>query len=165
MSATVHALPSDLPQAGGELRGIQLIPSTMRDIRAVRALEKVCFGRDAWGYGELLFVFISLGGVRLKAVDGDRLVGFICGDPRPADGFAWISTIGVHPDYRRRGLGARLLAECEVRLQEARLRLTVRAGNAPAIALYESFGYEEIDRWAHYYADGETGIVMEKRRA
>jgi ribosomal-protein-alanine N-acetyltransferase len=142
-----------------------VIPSTFRDIRAVRALEKACFGHDAWGYGELLFVFAALGAVRLKAVDEDRLIGFICGEPRPADGFAWISTIGVHPDYRRRGIGARLLAECEARLREPRLRLTVRAGNAPAIALYEQFGYAEIERWPGYYCDGETGIVMEKGRA
>jgi len=124
----------------------------------------VCFGRDAWGYGELLFMFAALGAVRLKAVGNHQLIGFICGDPRPADGFAWISTIGVHPDYRLRGIASRLLAECEARLEEARLRLTVRAGNAPAIALYEEFGYEEIDRWPRYYADGETGIVMEKAR-
>jgi ribosomal-protein-alanine N-acetyltransferase len=165
MSATIHALPTDLPQTGAATQSIQIVRSTLRDIRAIRALEKECFGRDAWGYGELLFVFAALGAVRLKAVDADRLIGFICGDPRPADGFAWISTIGVHPDYRRRGIGARLLAECEERLQDLNLRLTVRAGNAPAIALYEAFGYEEMDRWPRYYGDGETGIVMEKRRA
>jgi ribosomal protein S18 acetylase RimI-like enzyme len=168
MSATIHtpgALPAGRAAADDNLRGIELLPSTLRDIRAIRALEKVCFGRDAWGYGELLFMFAALGAVRLKAVENGTLIGFICGDPRPADGFAWISTIGVHPDYRRRGVAARLLAECEAQLEEPRLRLTVRAGNAPAIALYERFGYAEIDRWPHYYGDGETGIVMEKARA
>jgi len=158
-SAGLSAIPG---QTGAD--SLEVIPSIFRDIRAVRALEKACFGRDAWGYGELLFVFAALGAVRLKAADGGRLIGFISGEPRPADGFAWISTIGVHPDYRRRGVGARLLAECEARLKEPRLRLTVRVGNAAAIALYERFDYEEIERWPSYYCDGETGIVMEKRR-
>lgn len=163
MSASIHLPPA--VAAGAGLNTFRIVPSTLRDIRAVRALEKVCFGRDAWGYSELLFVYAAIGAVRLKAVEGGRLIGFVCGDPRPADGFAWISTIGVHPDYRRRGIGANLLAECEARLEEPRLRLTVRAGNAPAITLYEQFGYEEVDRWPGYYADGETGIVMEKSRA
>ena len=170
MSATIHtprAASARLAEVSGQAGTphLEVIASSFRDIRAVRALEKVCFGRDAWGYGELLFVFAAWDAVRLKAVDGGRLIGFISGEPRPADGFAWISTIGVHPDYRRRGIGSRLLAECEARLKEPRLRLTVRAGNAPAIALYEQFGYEEIERWPGYYGDGETGVVMEKRRA
>ena len=142
-----------------------ILPSTLRDIRAVRALEKLCFRRDAWGYVELMFLFAAFGAVRLKAVDGDDMVGFISGEPRPSESCAWISTIGVHPGYRRRGIGASLLAECESQLTEPRLKLTVRAGNAPAIALYERFGYAEIERWPGYYSDGEIGIVMEKIRA
>jgi ribosomal-protein-alanine N-acetyltransferase len=144
--------------------GFAIVPSTWRDIRAVHGLERSCFARDAWGYGELIFMYASFGGVRLKAVADGRLVGFISGEPRPAEGFAWISTIGVHPDYRRQGVGSRLLAECEARLDEPRLRLTVRAGNTAAIALYQRFGYQEVERWPGYYADGETGIVMEKAR-
>jgi ribosomal-protein-alanine N-acetyltransferase len=146
------------------VNGVLVLPSSFRDIRGVRALENACFGREAWGYGELLFVYGAFGAVRLKAVAGSRLIGFISGEPRPGEGFAWISTIGVHPDYQRRGIGSRLLAECEARLAEPRLRLVVRARNAPAIALYREFGYEETDRWSGYYAGGETGIVMEKSR-
>lgn len=131
----------------------------------MRALENACFGGQAWGYGELLFVFGAIGAVRLKAVAGSRLIGFVSGEPRPGAGLAWISTIGVHPDYQRRGIGSRLLAECEARLAEQRLKLVVRAGNAPAIALYSGFGYDETERWQGYYPGGETGIVMEKRRA
>jgi ribosomal-protein-alanine N-acetyltransferase len=144
--------------------GFSIVPSSWRDIRDVRALERSCFGRDAWGYGELFFMYASFGSVRLKAVADGRLIGFISGEPRPSEGFAWISTIGVHPDYRRQGLGSRLLTECEARLDEPRLRLTVRATNVAAIALYHRFGYHEVERWPGYYADGETGIVMEKDR-
>jgi ribosomal protein S18 acetylase RimI-like enzyme len=170
MSTTIYtpgAVELDAPKANGRqpAAGFVIVPSTFRDIRAVRALEKVCFKRDAWGYTELLFLFAAFGAVRLKAVDGERLIGFVSGEPRPAEGCAWISTIGVHPDYRRRGLGARLLTECEAQLEEPRLKLTVRAGNEPALALYDRFGYQEIERWPGYYTDGETGIVMEKLRA
>jgi ribosomal protein S18 acetylase RimI-like enzyme len=40
----------------------------------------------------------------------------------------------------------------------------VRESNAPAIALYEKFGYGLVRREARYYNDGETGLLMEKRR-
>ena len=136
----------------------------MRDIRAVHALEQACFGRDAWGYGELLVVYGAFGAVRLKAVAGGRLVGFISGEPRLGTGIAWVSTVGVHPDYQRHGIGSRLLAECEARLRQTCLKLVVREGNQAAIALYRRFGYEEVERWPGYYARGETGIVMQKQR-
>jgi ribosomal-protein-alanine N-acetyltransferase len=170
MSSTIYtprAVELEAQKANGRrpAASILILPTSLRDIRDVRALEKVCFRRDAWGYTELLFLFAAFGAVRLKAVDGESLIGFISGEPRPAEGFAWISTIGVHPDHRRQGIGARLLSECEARLEEPRLKLTVRAGNEPALALYERFGYQEIERWPGYYSDGETGIVMEKLRA
>ena len=91
-------------------------------------------------------------GVRLKAVTptklgqgGGRLVGFIYGDPRPSQGFAWISTVGVHPDFQRRGLGAALLTAAEAQLTTPILKLTVRQSNLGAIALYEKFGYRRFD--------------------
>ncbi len=169
-AASMKPLTHPFPLAESAMReqaanGVQIAASTLRDIRAVRALEKACFGRDAWGYGELLFMYGAIGAVRLKAVADGHLVGFVSGEPRPAEGFAWIATIGVHPDYRRQGIGSRLLSQCEGRLDEPRLRLTVRAGNAPAQALYERFGYRAVERWPGYYGDGETGIVMEKECA
>jgi ribosomal-protein-alanine N-acetyltransferase len=138
-------------------------PAGLRDLFAVADLERACFGRDAWGLLDLVFALAGPG-VRLKAVAAGRLVGFVVGDPRPREGFAWIATIGVHPDYRRRGLGARLLAEVEARLTQPRLKLTVRQSNLAAIALYRKFGYEQVAVWQRYYAAGEAGIVMEKAR-
>ena len=93
------------------------------------------------------------------------MVGFVAGDPRPSQGFAWIATIGVHPDFQRRGIGRALLRACETQLKIPRLRLTVRISNGPAIALYEREGYRTVDIWKGYYSDGEDGIVMEKDRS
>ena len=75
-----------------------------------------------------------------------------------------IATLAVHPDYRRRGVGARLLEECEARLSSARIRLTVRADNLPAQRLYERFGYQQVGQVPNYYAHGHPGITMEKAR-
>src|SRR5688572_29298256 len=118
---------------------IAILPATWRDWRGVYALEKACFGRDAWG-GLEVFLVLTGSSVRLKAMAGERLVGFAMGDPHPHEGYAWIATLGVHPEFQRRGIGARLLAETEARLTPPLLKLTVRPSNTGAIALYQKFG-------------------------
>jgi ribosomal-protein-alanine N-acetyltransferase len=145
------------------LTNVTIQPSGWRDLRGVWALEQACFGRDAWSLVDLVFALLGPG-VRFKAVAEGRLVGFIMGEPRPAERFAWIATLGVHPDYQRRGIASQLLAAVEARLAGTTLKLTVRQSNLGAIALYRKFGYMPVGRWERYYAGGETGVVMEKRR-
>ncbi len=146
------------------LTTVTIQPSGWRDLLGVRALEEACFGRDAWSLVDLVFAMVGPG-VRLKAVtDGSRLVGFVMGEPKPAQNFAWIATLGVHPDYQRQGIATRLLTEVEARLTVPLIKLTVRQSNDSAIALYQKFGYAPVGRWERYYAGGEAGIVMEKRR-
>lgn len=141
---------------------VEIQPAGWRDWRGVYALEQACFGLDAWGPIEIFFALVGPA-VRYKAVNGGRLVGFVMGDPQPGQGFSWIATIGVHPDFQRRGIGGRLLAAAEAALTTPRIRLTVRRSNAGAIALYQKFGYQSTTVWDHYYAGGEAGIVMEKQ--
>jgi ribosomal-protein-alanine N-acetyltransferase len=142
---------------------VEIEPAGWRDWRGVFALERACFQLDAWGPIEIFFALVGPN-VRFKAVSDGRLVGFVMGDPRPSQGFSWIATIGVHPEFQRRGIGARLLAAAEAALTTARIRLTVRRSNVGAIALYQKFGYERTTVWEHYYAGGEAGVVMEKQR-
>jgi len=144
---------------------IEILPADWRDWPGVRALEKACFGRDAWGCLDLLLALTGASNVRLKVVAGKRLVGFAMGDPHPADGYAWIATLGIDPQFQRQGLGFRLLAALESGLTPPLLKLTVRQSNLPAIQLYERAGYQPVQTWENYYAGGEAGIVMEKLRA
>ncbi len=142
---------------------IEIVPASLRDLPGVWALERACFGRDAWGPVDLWLALTSRG-VRLKAISGQRLVGFVMAEARADQGLAWIATIGVHPEFQRRGIGARLLAAAEARVSLPLLKLTVRETNRGALALYRRFGYRPVGRWERYYADGEAGIVMEKHR-
>jgi ribosomal-protein-alanine acetyltransferase len=77
---------------------------------------------------------------------------------------AHVTTIGVHPEYRRHGIGERLFAAL---LEEARERgvrratLEVRESNRGAQALYARFGFMPIARRRRYYSDtDEDAIVM-----
>ena len=133
-----------------------------RDLTALRRLERACFEKDAWPIFDLIAVLTWPEVIRLKAVEGGNMVGFVAGDPRSSQGYAWIATIGVDPSYQRRGIGRALLRACEEQIKQPRVRLTVRMSNTGAISLYEQEGYVTYDVWKAYYNDGEDGMVMEK---
>lgn len=141
---------------------VSIEPATWRDLNAVRHLEQVCFPRDAWPLWDILGVLTLPHVLRLKALVGGELAGFVAADVRWGRKEAWIATIGVLPEYRRRGIGAALLEACERQLRVERIKLCVRSSNTPAIRLYEQRGYRRVDGWRRYYADGEDAIVFEK---
>ncbi len=162
--------PASVP---GELatpaRLYQVVPASWRDLGSLRQLEQVCFPEDAWPLWDLIGVLTFPNMVRLKAVTpaaqgGEAMVGFIAGEVREKDGAAWISTVGVLPDYRRRGIGRALLAACEAQIQGEVLRLCVRVSNAGAQQLYREAGYTVREVWRQYYRDREDALVMQKFR-
>jgi ribosomal-protein-alanine N-acetyltransferase len=139
----------------------QMLPANWRDLGGLRQLEKACFPVDSWPLLDLIGVLSLPNIVRLKAVISDQMIGFVAGDKKSSD-LGWIATIGVLPEYRRQGIAAALLTECENRLEVARIRLSVRLGNTRAIQLYEGFGYQRVDIWPKYYQDGTDALVFEK---
>jgi ribosomal protein S18 acetylase RimI-like enzyme len=143
---------------------MEILPSTLRDLGSLRRVEQACFLRDAWPLLDLIAVLTWPDVVRLKAVEDGLMVGFIAGDPRPSERMAWIATVGVLPEYQRRGIGRKLLRECEKRLTQPRIRLCVRVSNAGAIDLYRQEEYSAVNTWREYYSDKENALVMEKLR-
>jgi ribosomal-protein-alanine N-acetyltransferase len=141
---------------------MEIVNANLLDLKALRRLEKICFEKDAWPLIDLMAVLTFPDVIRLKAMEDDRMVGFVGGDPHPREGWGWIATIGVDPSYRRRGIGLSLLHACEARLRVPRARLTVRVSNTDAISMYQKDGYQTIDIWKAYYNDGEDAQLMEK---
>jgi ribosomal-protein-alanine N-acetyltransferase len=143
---------------------MNILPATLRDLGSLRRLEHACFLEDSWPLLDLIAVLTYPDVIRLKAVNGDKMIGFIASDPRPSEGLAWIATVGVAPEYRRQGIARALLHESESRIKQSRIRLCVRPSNQAAIRLYQVEGYLEVDTWRKYYNDGENALVMEKIR-
>ena len=139
-------------------------PASWRDLKSLRQLEKVCFDMDAWPVWDLLGVLIFPSTVRLKATAEGALIGFISGDIRRWEGIGWITSLGVLPEFRRKGVGTALLQACEERIKLPRLRLCVRKSNQAAISLYQRAGYLQKETWPRYYMGGEDALVMEKIR-
>ena len=143
---------------------MELQPATIRDLSALRKLEKACFEKDAWPVLDLIAVLTWPEVIRIKAVEEGMMVGFIAGEPRSSKKEFWIATIAVDPRYQRRGIGRQLLRACEQQAKLNQLKLTVRISNQAAISLYEQEGYRTMDIWKSYYVDGEDGLVMGKVR-
>ena len=141
---------------------MEIQAASLRDLGALRRLESAVFEKDAWPLLDLVAVLTWSEVVRLKAVIDNEMVGFVAGDPRPAQNAGWIATIGVDPHYQGRGIGRALLHACEEKLNFPTVKLTVRISNERAISLYEKEGYRTVDIWSKYYNDGEDGLVMEK---
>jgi ribosomal-protein-alanine N-acetyltransferase len=132
------------------------------DIGSLQKLERACFDQDAWSLFDLVAVLSFSDVVRLKAVIGNQMVGFIAGDPRPAEKLAWIATLGVLPAHQNQGIGFAILQACEKQLAVPRIRLCVRPSNHSALGLYSRAGYQTINTWKEYYNDKGDALVMEK---
>jgi ribosomal-protein-alanine N-acetyltransferase len=74
-----------------------------------------------------------------------------------------LDSIAVHPEARRQGLGAALLRAIlawAAQNHARRLTLEVRAGNVPAIALYQRLGLRPEGRRPRYYSDPEEDASL-----
>ena len=77
---------------------------------------------------------------------------------------AHVTTFAIHPDWRRRHLGDRLLlALIDIALDRraAEATLEVRLSNLPARRLYEKFGFRPVGIRPRYYTDNqEDALIM-----
>jgi ribosomal protein S18 acetylase RimI-like enzyme len=84
-------------------------------------------------------------------------------------GSLYVNVLATYPDFRRRGIGSRLLAEAERRAGARDLSLIVADRNLTARRLYEGFGFVEVARadivkegWA---TASDRWVLMVRQRA
>ena len=79
---------------------------------------------------------------------------------------AELTYLSIHPTYKRKGLGKKLLKEilkqCESFAIE-KIHLEVSDKNLDAINFYRSFGFETIGIRKKYYKDGSNALLQEKK--
>jgi ribosomal-protein-alanine N-acetyltransferase len=74
-----------------------------------------------------------------------------------------IATIAVHPDYRRLGIGCKLLAHALLHSAYKGANtamLEVRCSNLGAQALYQQFGFTVVGVRARYYRDNDEDALL-----
>lgn len=97
----------------------------------------------------------------ILCVGSGRLLGMIA--VRAVADEAEILTLAVKPEARRQGLAADLLGAASDHLSAAgvaALYLEVAATNAPALGLYQRFGFEMVALRQGYYRDGDDAQVL-----
>ena len=139
-----------------------------RDIPQVVAIDQLSFPRP-WGAESYRYEVQDNPVAHflvLLAPDGERQVVGFAGYWFVVDE-AHIGTLAIHPQWRRRGLGERLLTAL---LDQARAlgavlaTLDVRAGNVAARQLYQRHGFVEAGRRKKYYQDnGEDALLLTVR--
>jgi len=94
----------------------------------------------------------------------DEMVGFVVVMVNE-NGAAHLTTIGIAPEHRRRGLAKRLLDHTEKAIKNRDINtvmLEVRVSNTAAQKLYRENGYAIAQRISSYYNNGEDGFLMMK---
>ncbi len=140
-----------------------VIDAQPRHLDALLELERLCFSVP-WTRAQLEAELPDAHHEFLVAESGDQLLGYI-GMMHVLDE-GYISNVAVAPDSRRQGIASALITALLRRAQEKELAfvtLEVRASNAPAIALYERFGFGLVGRRKGYYEmPKEDAVLMTK---
>ncbi|MBE6934434.1 MAG: ribosomal-protein-alanine N-acetyltransferase [Ruminococcaceae bacterium] len=142
---------------------IRLEKMTDAHVAAVAELEKVCFS-DPWSENSVASELRNPLSLWLVAMEGDTVVGYV--GSQSVEGESDMMNVAVHPEYRRQGVGQKLVIALEEALKETGnhcLSLEVRASNAPAIALYEKLGFAQVGLRPNYYRNPkEDAYILRK---
>ena len=133
----------------------------LEDIPAVVQLDQVSFSLP-WPERSFRFEVTDNPASRCWVAEIDRrIAGMVV---------AWlfvnevhIATIATHPDFRRMGIGSRLLSHTLLHALEEGARssfLEVRESNLAAREMYRKFGYEEEGRRRRYYRDNDEDAIL-----
>ena len=140
-----------------------LRPMTVEDIPAVVALEHVLFSlpwTEEMFRKEIESNFFSFPWVLQSS---GEIVGYIV---------LWIileemhiATIGVSPEWQRRGFGKLLMTWALFwgkKMEAETATLEVRPSNEVAVSLYSGLGFQVVGRRKRYYSNKEDALIMTK---
>jgi len=142
----------------------QLRPATESDLQPIMELEKSSFGNDAWAKPTMRAELLAPHTFYVVAYIDEKVVGYAGLSKVKSSSSADIQTIAVDQSLRRRGIGRELMEKLiaqAIQLEAAELYLEVREDKPEPQKLYESLGFEAIDKRENYYQpDGVAAIVM-----
>lgn len=142
---------------------IKKAPISRETAEQLSELDKLCVGAEGWSAESFLSEADKENGIVLFITEGERIAALLSG--YTAVGEADITSVAVHPDFRRRGYATALLKCFEEHLPKDTeyIFLEVRESNGGAVALYEKCGFERLAvRKDFYVLPRENAVVMRK---
>jgi ribosomal-protein-alanine N-acetyltransferase len=137
---------------------------TLEDVDAVTELDEKSFEKDAWS--RRLFIYEAENPnaeYTVAEIDGKIIA---CIGINIFEDTAYISTIAVDTEFRRRGIGQKLIAESisiAQNLGAKYMLMEVRCSNIPSISIFKKFGFKVLRREEKYYSDGEDAFLMGRK--
>lgn len=148
--------------AGGDAGGdIVVEPLRWWHLAEAAGMESALFPQDAWSLEQFWGELAQPTRIYVGAWIGGRLAGYAGAFVLAPD--SDVQTIAVRAEHQGLGIGGRLLAVLMADSAERGCRsmmLEVRAGNEPALALYERHGFGRVARRSAYYPDGEDALIL-----
>ena len=148
-----------------ELGAITLRTATRDDLLQLVEIEERSFATDRISLRSFKrFIDQHIGDFQVLTVN-DTVVGYFIVLYRQATELARLYSLAVHPDYRRRGFGRRLLDAAETAADERYclfMRLEVKTDNVAALKMYHHAGYYDMEIRPEYYEDDSDALVLQK---
>ena len=143
---------------------MEIIRMNESHVASVAAIEKECFGRDAWSERSVAGELTNALALWLVAVEDGAVAGYV--GSQTVCNETDMMNVAVTADFRRRGIGEQLVTALVAELKAIDshcLTLEVRASNTPAQAMYEKLGFVEIGRRPRYYQNPkEDALILRK---
>ena len=130
------------------------------------AMHSACFPEGPWDAATLERILALAGGFGYLAWQRDSPLGFILA--RDLAGEVEILSIGVLPQWRRRGVGRALMDAVVAKAERDGLGsivLEVATENEPARRLYAAYGFVQVGRRPGYYRQSggrADGLILRR---
>ena len=129
-------------------------------IEQVAQLENKCFSMP-WSLKAITGELSNPLALWVVAVEGDIVAGYV--GSQSVMGEADMMNLAVSPEYRRRGIGRKLVQALVTQLSANDVRsltLEVRISNDGAIALYNDLGFTQVGRRPNYYSNPKEDALI-----
>lgn len=139
----------------------EIKPMSAEHVFDIAEIEKLCFSAP-WTEKGIAEELDNESAHFLVAQSGKNVLGYIgvhevCGE-------AYIDNIAVRPDYRRLGIGEKLLKTAQENAFGRKcefITLEVRRSNEKAISLYKKLGYQTAGERKNFYTNpAEDAVIM-----
>ncbi len=146
----------------GELEVVRV--SGIKWLRDLHQLERIIFGKNAYGLSTLASLLESSNAMTVAAEIDGSLIGYATGTID--NGLGHVVSVGVLEEYRGRGIGRKLMMSLEnllcLHFKPRAFVLEVDVANGSAIRFYEGLNYRIVDKIADYYGKGIHAYLMSK---